>query len=84
VVRVILIALPRFRERAVCSGLPPSWFFPRKDESAQPAKDICNGTDGRPPCPARQECLAWALTHEEAGVWGGLSEDEREALRGSV
>ena len=28
------------------------------------------------------ECLRWALeTGQDAGVWGGLSEDERRALK---
>jgi hypothetical protein len=26
-------------------------------------------------------CLNWALAHEDSGVWGGMSEDERRALK---
>ena len=30
----------------------------------------------------KEECLAWALeSGQDAGVWGGLSEDERRALK---
>ena len=30
----------------------------------------------------KDECLAWALeSGQDAGVWGGLSEDERRALK---
>ncbi len=33
-------------------------------------------------CPVRTSCLEWALASgQEAGVWGGTSEDERHALR---
>ncbi|MBM02858.1 MAG: hypothetical protein CMH43_03980 [Micrococcales bacterium] len=33
-------------------------------------------------CPVVDECLRWALeSGQDAGVWGGLSEDERRALK---
>ena len=33
-------------------------------------------------CPVVEECLAYALeTNQEAGVWGGTSEEERRRLR---
>jgi WhiB family redox-sensing transcriptional regulator len=33
-------------------------------------------------CPVMTDCLQWALeTGQEAGVWGGASEDERRAMR---
>ena len=33
-------------------------------------------------CPVTAECLAWALeSGQDAGVWGGMSEDERRALK---
>jgi WhiB family redox-sensing transcriptional regulator len=34
-------------------------------------------------CPVRPECLTWALaTGQDAGVWGGTSEEERRVMRG--
>jgi len=40
------------------------------------AKAVCRR------CPVSGECLAWALASgQDDGVWGGLSEDERRALR---
>ena len=34
-------------------------------------------------CPVKRECLEWALaTDQQAGIWGGLTEDERRTLRG--
>jgi WhiB family redox-sensing transcriptional regulator len=33
-------------------------------------------------CEVTETCLRWALdTGQDAGVWGGLSEDERRALK---
>lgn len=32
-------------------------------------------------CPVRIECLQWALDHDELGVWGGTTDDDRHRLR---
>ena len=33
-------------------------------------------------CQVRPQCLEWAMaTGQDSGVWGGLSEEERRALR---
>lgn len=68
-------------QRARCRDEDPELFFPigttgpALSQLAR-AKAICLA------CPVRMECLEWALeTGQEAGVWGGLSEDERRALR---
>ncbi len=40
------------------------------------AKAVCQR------CPVMQSCLEWALSSgQDSGVWGGLSEDERRALK---
>ena len=63
-------------ERAACAGLDPGVFFPGRGESTEPAKQVCAG------CPVRGECLEHALAKgERFGVWGGLSERERRAIR---
>lgn len=42
------------------------------------AKAICKQ------CSVVQGCLEWALeTHQDAGIWGGLTDDKRRALRRS-
>ncbi len=33
-------------------------------------------------CPVRAVCLAYAVDHEEFGIWGGHTPAERDALRG--
>ena len=39
------------------------------------AVDTCTG------CPFRRPCLAYALTHDVHGVWGGTTRAERQRLR---
>lgn len=70
---------------AVCASVDPEVWFPPKSGSSTPAKRICNGFKGSPPCPVRDECLAYALRNSEPwGVWGGKSERERNLLRKQV
>jgi len=72
-----------WRKRAACKEVTdPDLFFPVGTtgpalDQIQAAKAICD------PCPVKKNCLDWALsTHQDTGVWGGLSEDERKiALR---
>jgi WhiB family redox-sensing transcriptional regulator len=66
-----------WRDRAACRTEDPELFFsvgttgPALDQLTE-AKSVCQR------CPVAGECLAWALdTDQRAGVWGGLSEDER-------
>jgi WhiB family redox-sensing transcriptional regulator len=70
-----------WRYRASCRGEEPELFFPVGTtepalEQLGMAKSVCHR------CPVAGECLAWALdTGQRAGVWGGLSEEERIGLR---
>jgi WhiB family redox-sensing transcriptional regulator len=69
---------------AACRGVDSSLFFHPEGErgaarSAREAsaKEVCMR------CPVRAECATHALTvREPYGVWGGLTEDEREAMMG--
>ena len=66
----------RWRERAACRGTDLEVFFPERGEAAGPARRVCAA------CPVRQPCLDYAITNRIThGVWGGLSERERRALR---
>jgi WhiB family redox-sensing transcriptional regulator len=65
-----------WREEAACRGTDLTVFFPGRGESAGPARRVCAG------CPVRHECLEFALRHGEVhGIWGGLTERDRRALR---
>lgn len=67
---------------SACRGEDPSLFFhpegergPAREARENAAKAICSG------CPVRTECAAHALqVREPYGVWGGLSEDDREEI----
>lgn len=62
--------------RALCAETDPEEFFPEKGGSTRAAKTVC----GR--CIVRAECLIYALDNgERYGIWGGLSERDRRALR---
>lgn len=70
-----------WRHRAACRDEDPELFFPIGTTGPallqiSEAKAVCRR------CDALNECLAWALDSEQdAGVWGGLDEDERRALK---
>ncbi|MDA8281286.1 MAG: WhiB family transcriptional regulator [Actinomycetota bacterium] len=67
--------------RAACRGTDGELFFPEPSDGdyqqrLAAAKAICRV------CPVRGECRTWAVTHSnELGVWGGLTDRERRALR---
>ena len=65
-----------WQERALCAQTDPEAFFPEKGGSTREAKRVCLS------CDVRQECLEYALAHDERfGIWGGLSELERRRLK---
>ena len=65
-----------WQEQAVCAQVDPEIFFPDKGGSPRQAKQICAE------CPVRLQCLEFALEHNERhGVFGGLTERERQSIR---
>ncbi|WP_274919459.1 WhiB family transcriptional regulator [Streptomyces sp. WZ-12] len=70
-----------WRHRAVCREENPELFFPIGNTGPailqiEEAKAVCCR------CPVIEQCLQWALESEQnEGVWGGLSEDERQAMK---
>ena len=65
-----------WQEDALCAQTGPEFFFPAPGSSTREAKRLCGACEGR------EACLQYALTHDERfGVWGGLSEKERQDLR---
>ncbi|MFN2506809.1 MAG: WhiB family transcriptional regulator [Acidimicrobiales bacterium] len=70
-----------WRERASCRLTNPDLFFPAGGtgvaiEQIEAAKAICQT------CPVPDSCLQFALeTNQEAGIWGGTTEDQRRRLR---
>ncbi|GAA2231472.1 WhiB family transcriptional regulator [Streptomyces amakusaensis] len=65
-----------WQETALCAQTGPEFFFPAPGSSTQEAKLLCGACEGR------VECLEYALRHDEKfGVWGGMSERERDRLK---
>ena len=66
-----------WRSQAACLTVDPELFFPVGNTGpaiAQiaEAKEVCAR------CEVIDTCLKWALENgQDAGVWGGMSEDER-------
>lgn len=53
-----------------------------EDVEGQRAR-YCHGLDDGVMCPVRIKCLEHALENREFGVWGGMTETERDQLRRS-
>ncbi|GAA1554114.1 hypothetical protein GCM10009731_05500 [Streptomyces globosus] len=70
-----------WRHNAVCREEDPDLFFPIGNTGPallqiEEAKAVCRR------CPVLEACLQWALeSGQDEGVWGGLSEDERRAMK---
>lgn len=73
--------MDNWRTHAACRDEDPDLFFPIGSSGpavvqAAEAKVVCRG------CPVQAQCLEWALENgQDSGVWGGLAEDERRALK---
>ena len=64
-----------------CRQDPDAWFLNQRGQKAAAA--ICRGAAPRTSrCPLIGECLEYALANDERfGVWGGMTERQRAALR---
>ena len=75
-----------WRPYAKCLDMTQLFYSDRGNGSFvdnQRAKSIClgNETPEANPCPVREHCLEYALTHRERhGVWGGATERERRSM----
>ncbi|WP_328921161.1 WhiB family transcriptional regulator [Streptomyces sp. NBC_00208] len=73
--------MENWRMQAACRDEDPDLFFPIGSTGpalvqTEEAKAVCDG------CPVREPCLEWAMEHgQDSGVWGGLGEAERRALK---
>ncbi|MEU8347523.1 transcription factor WhiB [Actinomadura meyerae] len=70
-----------WRHRAACRDVDPELFFPIGNTGPailqiEEAKQVCRR------CDVQDACLRWALeSGQDSGVWGGMGEDERRALK---
>jgi hypothetical protein len=68
--------LPELTGQESCLEADPELFFSEFALDIARAKTTCNA------CPLIQVCANYAIKHENFGVWGGLSADERFEARG--
>jgi WhiB family redox-sensing transcriptional regulator len=73
----ISITIPEWMDHGLCLevGDGDSIFFPEKGSTGAAARRVCGG------CFVREPCLAYALEHGMAGMWGGTSERERARMK---
>lgn len=70
-----------WRHSAACRDEEPELFFPIGNtgpalQQIDEAKRVCQT------CAVIEPCLNWAIeSGQDAGVWGGMSEDERRSLK---
>ena len=70
-----------WRDRSACLNEDPELFFPIGNTGPallqiEEAKVVCRR------CEVVETCLIWATEFgRDAGVWGGISDDERRALK---
>ncbi|WP_433520085.1 WhiB family transcriptional regulator (plasmid) [Nonomuraea sp. CA-143628] len=72
-----------WRWHAACRGEDPVLFFGREGEksSAAPAREAKATAFCKAYCQVIDECLDWALTAGEIGVWGGTTKEQRKSLK---
>lgn len=74
-------SIANWRSAGACLSADPDLFFPVSttgpaDKQVARAKLICAG------CVVRQECLDFALAHDQThGIWGGTTAEERQRAR---
>jgi WhiB family redox-sensing transcriptional regulator len=70
-----------WRDHSACLDEDPELFFPIGNtglalDQVEEAKVICHR------CQVLDSCLKWAIEfRQDAGVWGGMSAEERRALK---
>ena len=73
--RTVSLADLTWREYAACSGKQELFFSDHKLTVVREAKQVCAG------CSVKQQCLSHAMKHDEYGVWGGMTANERRKAR---
>lgn len=73
--RALAQSRPAWMADGLCAEYPEVNFFPGQGEPVQPAKETCRR------CIVQEDCLRWAIDHDERGIWGATSARERTAMR---
>ena len=76
-----MLRRPEEYESPSCATIGGDFWFPdtkidiKSVRDAEMAKSICNR------CPHKTECGQWGIYKEYFGIWGGLTQRERQAIR---
>ena len=71
-----------WRNKAACLRVDPELFFPLGEKSQSDIDQIEKAKSFCVKCLVKERCLEYALEmSQDSGVWGGLSESERRALK---
>lgn len=63
-------------EAALCRGETTSRFFPEEFDAPDPAAlALCRR------CPIREYCAQYGIDHDEVGIWGGLTDEDRRKIK---
>ena len=73
-----------WRHRAACRNLDPEIFFPVAEAGPARERAQARALAVCARCPVVAECLEYALAKIPYGIAGGMTEDERRALRRPV
>ena len=68
-------ALGEWHAWGLCVGADPETFFPSHGDPGTEARQICAS------CGVRGDCLTYATEADEFGIWAGLDQQQRRALR---
>jgi hypothetical protein len=69
---------------AACVEFETEMFYSNHPFHVETAKLICNGNATIPRCPMRDACRQEGIDKQEWGIWGGLTERDREQLTGKM
>jgi hypothetical protein len=67
-------------KQAACKDLPTNFFYKIEDRGVSKLIDIDVFRFTCVPCPIWRQCLNYATHNEDFGVWGGMTNEERQTL----
>jgi hypothetical protein len=71
----------RFYEEALCSGMDTNLFYMSDEELLAVSVNLFDMRRMCLSCPVMKECLNYGFTYERYGMFGGVTQQERELMR---
>ena len=72
-----MVAYPNWTGNEPCRSMPPELYYPEGSSGTLPriVLDMCQF------CYTFDECLEWALHHEQDGIWASTTRNQRKQMR---